>query len=124
MPQFCSAAVLFLSATADTPALPYVRFASSVYGQARFALKYRPDPAILQNTCNSAEFVLSVRPFLEQNRLSGVSAGRALIKAFRGSCGTLPSGLPPTGKTLPACVIASDSKLRIFTMISRTLNER
>ncbi len=50
--------------------LPYVRFASSVYGQARFALKYRPDPAILQNTCNSAEFVLSVRPFLEQNRLS------------------------------------------------------
>lgn len=56
--------------------LPYIRYASNVYGQARHALKYHPDPRILQQTCNSAEFILKqARPVLEKYRLSAFRPG-------------------------------------------------
>ncbi len=51
--------------------LPYIRFASDVYSQARLALRFAPDPRILQNICHEPEiFVVQTRPFLQRNRLS------------------------------------------------------
>ncbi len=51
--------------------LPYIRFASTVYSEARFAFKNATDPRIMQNICNDPDvFVLQARPFMQRNKLS------------------------------------------------------